>query len=102
MEPHSTAVPAGPGYIAEAEQLIPLRRVGGQVRGLQRRVEADTNCTETLTQVSAGTKAPDAVGRRLPRQLFGPLHDPGGPRGGGVVGRQVAAAPSAIAALVGA
>jgi DNA-binding FrmR family transcriptional regulator len=38
-----------------------LRRIEGQVRGLQRMVEADSACIEILTQVSAVTKALQAV-----------------------------------------
>ncbi|WP_327411492.1 metal-sensitive transcriptional regulator [Streptomyces sp. NBC_01233] len=34
-----------------------LRRIEGQVRGLQRLVEEDTHCIDVLTQVSATTKA---------------------------------------------
>ena len=34
-----------------------LRRIEGQVRGLQRMVEQDQYCIDVLTQVSAATKA---------------------------------------------
>ncbi|NYI08181.1 metal-sensitive transcriptional regulator [Allostreptomyces psammosilenae] len=34
-----------------------LRRIEGQVRGLQRMVENDTYCIDVLTQVSATTRA---------------------------------------------
>jgi DNA-binding FrmR family transcriptional regulator len=34
-----------------------LRRVEGQIRGLQRMVEQDKYCIDILTQVSAATKA---------------------------------------------
>ncbi|WSD65680.1 metal-sensitive transcriptional regulator [Actinacidiphila glaucinigra] len=34
-----------------------LRRIEGQVRGLQRMVEQDTYCIDVLTQVSATTRA---------------------------------------------
>ena len=37
-----------------------LRRIEGQVRGLQRMVEEDTYCIDVLTQISAATKAPGA------------------------------------------
>jgi CsoR family transcriptional regulator, copper-sensing transcriptional repressor len=51
-----------PGYIdSKADQLRRLRRVEGQVRGLQRMVESDTYCIDILTQVSAVTKALEAV-----------------------------------------
>jgi DNA-binding FrmR family transcriptional regulator len=38
-------------------QLKRLRRVEGQIRGLQRMVEEDQYCIDILTQVSAATKA---------------------------------------------
>ncbi|MGW7043891.1 metal-sensitive transcriptional regulator [Streptomyces avermitilis] len=41
----------------KAEHLKRLRRIEGQVRGLQRMVEEDTYCIDILTQVSASTKA---------------------------------------------
>jgi len=51
-----------PGYIDHKDdQLKRLRRVEGQVRGLQRMVDADTYCIDILTQVSAATKALEAV-----------------------------------------
>lgn len=38
-----------------------LRRIEGQVRGVQRMVDEDTYCIDILTQVSAITKALQAV-----------------------------------------
>ncbi|CAN5708624.1 hypothetical protein BH24ACT3_BH24ACT3_15680 [soil metagenome] len=38
-----------------------LRRIEGQVRGLQRMVEEDTYCIDVLTQVAAVTKALQSV-----------------------------------------
>lgn len=53
---------AVPGYIDDkVNQLRRLRRVEGQVRGLQRMVEADAYCIDVLTQISAATKAVEAV-----------------------------------------
>jgi CsoR family transcriptional regulator, copper-sensing transcriptional repressor len=55
-------VAAVPGYTGtKDEYLARLRRVEGQVRGLQRMVEADTYCIDVLTQVAAVTKALQAV-----------------------------------------
>ena len=46
------------GYTAEkSSHLKRLRRIEGQVRGLQRMVEEDKYCIDILTQVSAATKA---------------------------------------------
>ncbi len=47
-----------PGYAdSKDEQLKRLRRIEGQIRGLQRMVESDTYCIDVLTQVSAATRA---------------------------------------------
>ena len=46
------------GYTGKKEEhLKRLRRIEGQVRGLQRMVEDDAYCIDVLTQVSAATKA---------------------------------------------
>jgi DNA-binding FrmR family transcriptional regulator len=42
-----------------------LRRIEGQVRGLQRMVDEDAYCIDVLTQVSAVTKALQAVALAL-------------------------------------
>lgn len=42
-----------------------LRRIEGQVRGLQNMLEQDAYCTDVLTQVSAVQAALDAFGRQL-------------------------------------
>lgn len=42
-----------------------LKRVEGQIRGLQRMVDEDTYCIDVLTQVSAATKALQAVALQL-------------------------------------
>ena len=42
-----------------------LRRIEGQVRGLQRMVDEDTYCIDVLTQISATTKALQAVALEL-------------------------------------
>lgn len=53
---------AMPGYSADKEAIQKrLRRIEGQVRGLQRMVEEDKYCIEVLDQVSAVTKALQAV-----------------------------------------
>ncbi|GAB3241311.1 metal-sensitive transcriptional regulator [Kineosporia babensis] len=51
-----------PGYAGTKEDYLKrLRRIEGQVRGLQRMVDEDTYCIDVLTQVSAVTKALQAV-----------------------------------------
>jgi DNA-binding FrmR family transcriptional regulator len=42
-----------------------LRRIEGQVRGLERMVEEDAYCIEVLTQISAVTRALQAVALEL-------------------------------------
>ena len=50
------------GYtISKDDYAKRLRRIEGQVRGLQRMVEQDTYCIDVLTQVSAVTKALQSV-----------------------------------------
>jgi DNA-binding FrmR family transcriptional regulator len=50
--------PATHGYHKQKdEHLKRLRRIEGQIRGLQRMVDEDTYCIDILTQVSASTKA---------------------------------------------
>ena len=44
-----------------------LRRIEGQVRGLQRMVEEDRYCSDILTQISSVHEALRAVGRELMR-----------------------------------
>lgn len=51
-----------PGYAdSKGAQLKRLRRIEGQVRGLHRMVEDEKYCIDVLTQVSAVTKALQAV-----------------------------------------
>ena len=45
--------------------LARLGRIEGQVRGLSRMVESDTYCIDILTQVSAATRALQAVALEL-------------------------------------
>jgi DNA-binding FrmR family transcriptional regulator len=55
-----------PGYHASKDaHLKRLRRIEGQVRGVHRMVEQDTYCIDVLTQISAATKALEAVALAL-------------------------------------
>ena len=55
-----------PGYSEDKEMVLKrLRRIEGQVRGLERMVESDTYCIDVLTQVSAATRALQAVALEL-------------------------------------
>ncbi len=53
------------GYRMEQEKkevLLRLRRIEGQIRGLQRMVEEGVPCADVLTQVAAATAAMKKVG----------------------------------------
>ncbi|WP_442270189.1 metal-sensitive transcriptional regulator [Streptomyces sp. M-16] len=51
------------GYSGHQDDVLKrLRRIEGQVRGLQRMVEEETYCVDVLTQVSATTKALQSFG----------------------------------------
>jgi len=51
-----------PGYLTrQADYQRRLRRVEGQVRGITRMVDQEAYCIDILTQVSAATKALEAV-----------------------------------------
>ena len=50
------------GYIKDKDDYLKrLRRVEGQIRGLQRMVDEEVYCIDILTQVSAVTKALQSV-----------------------------------------
>jgi CsoR family transcriptional regulator, copper-sensing transcriptional repressor len=57
---------ATPGYGDDKKALLArLRRIEGQVRGIQRMIEDDTYCIDVLTQVAAVSKALQGVGLKL-------------------------------------
>lgn len=46
------------GYYADKDEVLArLRRIEGQVRGLQRMVEGDEYCIDILTQITAASNA---------------------------------------------
>jgi DNA-binding FrmR family transcriptional regulator len=51
----------------KARNLVRLRRIEGQVRGLQRMVEGDRYCADVLTQIASVHEALRGVGRELMR-----------------------------------
>jgi CsoR family transcriptional regulator, copper-sensing transcriptional repressor len=56
-------------YTADRDELLSrLRKIEGQVRGIQRMVEQDTYCVDILTQISAAVSGMEKVALRL-------LHD---------------------------
>ena len=60
-----TAVAVDPD--AKERNLKRLRRIEGQVRGLQKMVDEDRYCADILTQISSAHEALRAVGRELMR-----------------------------------
>ncbi|MEZ5143242.1 MAG: metal-sensitive transcriptional regulator [Acidimicrobiales bacterium] len=55
-----------PGYsMSRDDYLNRLRRIEGQVRGLQGMIEQDTYCIDVLTQIASVTKALQGVGLGL-------------------------------------
>ncbi len=55
-----------PGYSDRKQAVLArLRRIEGQVRGLERMIEEDTYCIDVLTQIAAATKALQGVALEL-------------------------------------
>ncbi len=65
-EGHHCGVPSSPGQVlrpvrgyasGKDDYLARLRKIEGQVRGLQRMIEADKWCPDVVTQVASATRA---------------------------------------------
>ena len=89
------------GYThAKDEHLKRLRKIEGQMRGLQRMVEDDQYCIDILTQVSAATRALQSFSLGLlDEHLAGCVVD-AAQRGGSEAEEKVREASDAIARLV--
>jgi len=77
-----------------------LRRIEGQVRGLQRMVESDEYCIDVLTQVSAATRALQSVALGLLEDHLGHCVTRAVAEGGEVAEAKVREAAEAVARLV--
>jgi DNA-binding FrmR family transcriptional regulator len=77
-----------------------LRRIEGQVRGLQRMVEDDKYCIDILTQVSAATKALQAFSLELLEEHLAHCVADAVRTGGDEADAKVREASDAIARLV--
>jgi DNA-binding FrmR family transcriptional regulator len=77
-----------------------LRRVEGQVRGVQRMVDDDAYCIDVLTQISAATKALQAVALELLDEHLAHCVADALAEGGDAAHDKVAEASAAIARLV--
>jgi DNA-binding FrmR family transcriptional regulator len=112
MTPHSAA-PAGAatapyepeggmyGYTHDKDSYLKrLRRIEGQVRGLQRMIEEDKYCIDILTQVSAATKALQSVALGLLEEHLSHCVTQALAEGGDGAAEKVREASDAIARLV--
>ena len=77
-----------------------LRRIEGQVRGIQRMIEEDAYCIDVLTQVSAATKALESLALSLVDDHLRHCVAQAIQNGGDEAEAKVAEASSAIARLV--
>ena len=89
------------GYTQNKDAYIKrLRRIEGQVRGLQRMVEDDKYCIDILTQVAAVTKALQSVALGLLDEHLGHCVTNAVAEGGDTAAEKVREASEAIARLV--
>ena len=90
-----------PGYADRKDaHLRRLRRIEGQLRGLQRMVADDQYCIDVLTQVSAATKALQSVALQLLDEHLGHCVRDAVTEGGAAADEKIAEASAAIARLV--
>jgi CsoR family transcriptional regulator, copper-sensing transcriptional repressor len=89
------------GYTENKDQYLKrLRRIEGQVRGLQRMVADDKYCIDILTQVSAVTRALQAVALGLLDEHMGHCVAQAAAEGGETAAGKIREASDAIARLV--
>jgi DNA-binding FrmR family transcriptional regulator len=89
------------GYTQEKDDYLKrLRRIEGQIRGIARMVEQDGYCIDVLTQVSAATKALQAVALGLMDEHLKHCVREAVAQGGQVADDKVAEASAAVARLV--
>jgi DNA-binding FrmR family transcriptional regulator len=89
------------GYLhSKDDYLKRLRRIEGQTRGLQRMVEEEKYCIDILTQVSAVTKALQAVALGLLDEHMGHCLVQAAAAGGPEADAKVREASDAVARLV--
>lgn len=89
------------GYISAKENYQRrLRRIEGQARGLQRMVDEEKYCIDILTQVSAMTKALQAVALELLEDHMAHCVSAAAREGGAVAEEKLQEASEAIARLV--
>jgi DNA-binding FrmR family transcriptional regulator len=89
------------GYIENKDAVLTrLRKIEGQVRGLQRMVDSETYCIDVMTQVSAATRALESVALTLLEDHLSHCVADAIAEGGGAADAKVKEASDAIARLV--
>jgi CsoR family transcriptional regulator, copper-sensing transcriptional repressor len=89
------------GYAPDKDTYLKrLRRIEGQVRGLQKMIEDDKYCIDILTQVSAATSALQSVALGLLEDHLGHCVAQATAEGGEVAEVKLREASQAIARLV--
>jgi DNA-binding FrmR family transcriptional regulator len=89
------------GYANDKDAYLKrMRRIEGQVRGIAKMIETDQYCIDVLTQVSAATKALEAVALGLLDEHLKHCVTQAAAEGGPVADEKVAEASAAIARLV--
>lgn len=89
------------GYTQDKDAYLKrLRRIEGQIRGLQRMVESDEYCIDVLTQIAAATKALQAVSLGLMDEHLRHCVAEAIAEGGDTAEEKVREASDAIARLV--
>jgi DNA-binding FrmR family transcriptional regulator len=90
-----------PGYADDKDAIrARLRRIEGQIRGIQRMVDEDTYCIDVLTQISAATRALQSVALELLDDHLNHCVADAVAEGGAGARDKVAEASAAIARLV--
>ncbi|MFF3821172.1 metal-sensitive transcriptional regulator [Streptomyces bluensis] len=82
------------------EHLKRLRRIEGQIRGLQRMVDEDVYCIDVLTQVSASTKALQSFALQLLEEHLRHCVADAALKGGGEIDAKVEEATKAIGRML--
>ncbi len=89
------------GYTQDKDAYLKrMRRIEGQVRGIAKMIEGDQYCIDVLTQVSAATKALEAVALGLLEEHLRHCVAQAVAEGGDTAEQKVAEASAAIARLV--
>jgi CsoR family transcriptional regulator, copper-sensing transcriptional repressor len=89
------------GYAQEKDAYLKrMRRIEGQVRGIAKMIDEDQYCIDILTQVSAATRALEAVALGLLDEHLRHCVTEAVAEGGDVADQKVTEASAAIARLV--